>query len=343
MNKKAIFIGLIIAIAGAAYYVSEKVAKSPITVVRRDIEVEKRNLEVLKYQTKLQYTTNAVVNEFKNNELILTIFVKDINSQISPLMGDNQYYCIMEYSQNGKQYQEAAEVELIDRTAYKDKTAYSMILDYSGSMFGYNHQKMPVEYLQDGANAFINNFAINDWAEIIKFGSGYSQIIGYTNDKAKLRNALYSDSYERGGTQLLEAVQAGINNLSRLDKWYFKSIIAFSDGDTEDSYMQSDVVRNALNNSIPIFTIGLTSGGMNEALMQQIADSTGGFYYFARNAQDLSHIYEVVSNNIKNSIVLKAKWSAEQVPPVGSSVTVSVKGVNSNTVVANWKTKLEIK
>ena len=52
----------------------------------------------------------------------------------------------------------------------------------------------------------------------------------------------------------------------------------------------SQQIQEAVDNNIAVFTVGLGIG-VNETLLKEIADRTGGRYYFAMNAEALEEIY----------------------------------------------------
>ena len=64
--------------------------------------------------------------------------------------------------------------------------------------------------------------------------------------------------------------------------------------DTTVSYSYDDLIATAKDNGIKILSIGL--GSANVTLLKKLADETEGKYYFAEKAEDLSNIYENISN-----------------------------------------------
>ena len=68
----------------------------------------------------------------------------------------------------------------------------------------------------------------------------------------------------------------------------YKFIILLTDG---EGYYNDSCSESAVENDIQIYTIGLGSG-VDESLLQRIANDTGGKYYFASDADELLGIYE---------------------------------------------------
>lgn len=346
MNKRILFIIFAVLIAVALYYLSEMVADKDVNIkiIPKEINIQESTLEINDKEININYQCNAVVNSFDGENLEVTMFISDINSLISPMFGEIEFHCFMEYDYNGKKVVKPAKVKATFNQDIRNKTAYSLVLDYSGSMFYSYDPKKPYEYLQDAAKSFVDGFSGKDYAEIIKFGSTIDYIQGFSNDKSKLRKAIYAQSSNREGTKLYSASNQALKSLNLLDDSYLKAVVAFSDG--ADSGLESsedELIENANRNLTPIFTIGLMSTDFNDAPIKNIAEQTGGLYYYANKPDELSKIYEVVSNNIKNSVVIKAQWEANQVPASGTQVKVLIKGINFNQIVAQWEKLLTIK
>ena len=61
----------------------------------------------------------------------------------------------------------------------------------------------------------------------------------------------------------------------------------------------NEAINHAQNNSTPVFTIGLGSG-VDTNVLTQVANSTGGHYYYAPNSSELRNIYNLISLTIAN-------------------------------------------
>ena len=75
--------------------------------------------------------------------------------------------------------------------------------------------------------------------------------------------------------------------------------ILLSDGRNNVGADPIDAAYDAAGNNIVIYAIGL-GPDVDAALMQNIADITGGTYYYAPDASDLEHIYEEIAGELSN-------------------------------------------
>jgi len=82
-----------------------------------------------------------------------------------------------------------------------------------------------------------------------------------------------------------------------------KYIILLTDGQWnrgEDPLTSSDATPDAVSKGYKIFTIGL-GNGVSQTLLQNIADATGGKYYFASDANALNNIFNQIYQDINTA------------------------------------------
>ena len=164
-----------------------------------------------------------------------------------------------------------------------------LAIDSSGSMIQNDYNGLR----KNAAMLFAEKLTENDRAAVIDFDSSADVVCGLTNNIDEIKNAINKiDS--TGGTDLYDPVSLGINVLmnDELSSSKYKYIILLTDG---EGYYSSSISQVAKENDIQIYTIGL-GNGVDEKLLQSIAEDTGGKYYFATSADDLLGIYEETAN-----------------------------------------------
>lgn len=76
-------------------------------------------------------------------------------------------------------------------------------------------------------------------------------------------------------------------------------VVALTDGlDNKSKNSIEEVVLKAQLHQIPLHIIGL--GSVNQDTLQEIADRTGGVFYYSKSALGLSKVYEEVQRNIQS-------------------------------------------
>jgi hypothetical protein len=118
-----------------------------------------------------------------------------------------------------------------------------------------------------------------------------------TSNFTKVKSAI--DSLTASGyTAIGEGIKNSTNELVHNGRSNASHIVVLlSDGNNNrgsDPVLQA---KNASNNSIKIFTIGL-GNDTNVTLMKTIANTTGGKYYYAPNSSDLEEVYQQIVKEI---------------------------------------------
>lgn len=163
------------------------------------------------------------------------------------------------------------------------------LIDSSGSMTSNDRDNLRLE----AARTFVDKLTEKDSAAVIDFDSSAYIYQTFTNDKEKLYAAI--DKVDSsGGTDLSDGMEAAIQQFTS-DQYNennsYKIIIMLTDG--EGSYNE-EYTNLAAENDIVIYTVGL-GNGVDEQLLQEIAEGTNGKYYFAIEADALSEIYNAIA------------------------------------------------
>lgn len=162
----------------------------------------------------------------------------------------------------------------------------ALALDYSGSM--------GVDALNDlktATKALINDMLPDDELELIKFESSVVVLQPFTSDQAKLINAIDSSGDSGGGTAFFDATYRAVQDTLKKRNNPNRVVIAMTDGqDNSSAKTADDVINFAKTNSIPIYTVGL--GGYDQAVMERIANETGGQAFFTQDSAELAQIFQ---------------------------------------------------
>ncbi|NMB43417.1 MAG: VWA domain-containing protein, partial [Clostridiales bacterium] len=101
-----------------------------------------------------------------------------------------------------------------------------------------------------------------------------------------------------GSTNIGGGLNAGLNDL--ISNNYRKgsgAIILLSDGEHNTGTHPNSVIPALQREGIPVFTIGVGSG-TDIALMQSIAQQTGGEFYYASKPSNINIIYKTIKNRL---------------------------------------------
>lgn len=165
----------------------------------------------------------------------------------------------------------------------KDGLDVVLAIDSSGSMSSNDRQGLR----REAAKRFVDKLGENDRGAIVDFDDYASVFCTMTSSKDALKAAIDKVD-DNGGTNLSDPVSMAVEILSAEENNHYKFIILLTDGVGSYSSVYSQQAKDA---GIVIYTIGL-GNGVNESLLQEIAEDTEGKYFHATTADDLIGIYD---------------------------------------------------
>ena len=164
---------------------------------------------------------------------------------------------------------------------------------------------------KDAANSFLNNMGSADQSGLVSFADNATLDKALSHDHEATRSAVNALA-PFGSTNIGDAIAFGTAQFdSNGNGQANKVMILLTDGkanrpngpgygeDSVDVQYALDKATEAASKNYKIFTVGLGSDGdINASMLQQIADMTGANYHHAPNGNDLSDIYDEISQRI---------------------------------------------
>ncbi len=207
-----------------------------------------------------------------------------------------------------------------------------MAIDVSASMLAKDLLPNRLEALKKVASEFINGRP-NDRIGLVEYaGESYTKT-PITSDKAivlrSLRDIKYNTIIE-GGTAIGMGLATAVNRLKD-SKAKSKVIILLTDGVNNSGFIDPKIASElAVEYGIKVYTIGLGTNGMalspysilpngnfqyrriqveiDETLLNEIADVTGGKYFRATNNKKLKEIYNEI-NKLERTEIEEIKFT----------------------------------
>jgi VWFA-related protein len=174
----------------------------------------------------------------------------------------------------------------------------SLVIDKSGSMQTDDRLKIA----KKAALVFVEEMGSEDRAAVVAFDHVVEIELSMTSDKGVLKDSI--NSIQLGGyTALYDGIIAGLGELDCESS--IKAVIALSDGeDNSSSGNINDIIEISLNNSSPVYTIGIGDTGSLSDSLQKIAYETNGKYYSVTNPETLIEVYLDIKNSIEGQYIL---------------------------------------
>lgn len=114
-----------------------------------------------------------------------------------------------------------------------------------------------------------------------------------------------------GGTPLYYSSIVATEYTARNAKTSNKAVVVFTDGqNTSGSGSLQSAITSAQTQKIPLFMVGLSSG-VNTQVLSQMANETGGAFFFAKDAEQLVTTFGTLGNLLRGSAQLyRSAWVA---------------------------------
>ncbi|MBI5648211.1 MAG: VWA domain-containing protein [Ignavibacteriae bacterium] len=223
-----------------------------------------------------------------NNWPTVEIFFSTTCNGLPAYFTDKRYFKVYE---NGL---EVGEFELwCPDPTVRCAISVAMVFDASLSMNGSG-----VAGAQAAGHAFVDLMdGATDEACVIMF----NQFVVVSQPMTVYRDLLHAaiDNYPTAlWTNAWDGLYTGINNVINDGVNPCRAVILLTDGyDTGSQRSPGECISLAMRNRIRVFTIGL-GNNPTPAVLQNIADQTGGKYYESPNASQLTAIYQEISSII---------------------------------------------
>ncbi|MFB3853249.1 MAG: VWA domain-containing protein [Vicinamibacterales bacterium] len=189
--------------------------------------------------------------------------------------------------------------------------ALSLLLDTSASMEG------KLEIAQEAAVGFARRLREEDAAQLVDFDSRVQVIQPFTNDANALERAIRSTTYG-GSTSLYNAVYVALKEMRKApaydpERVRRQAIVLLSDGEDTSSLVTFEQVLDVAKRSeTAVYAIGLRlpdeaeSPGFKEAdfALRELTAQTGGRVFFTPKVENLSGIYEQISDELSSQYLL---------------------------------------
>lgn len=175
--------------------------------------------------------------------------------------------------ENGKDIWNKCEMQSVEKVKDKGGLSIDIVTDVSDSMDDCFSD------MQDVVADFVRSTSDNTRLGLSELSSTYTRIDGFTDDKEKIVNDVYNLSCY-GLTSLYYTLYSSV--LYAAQSKGARCVIAFTDGmnvpyGTGYDYTEYDVIDIAQQYKVPIYLIGV-GYNVDSSVLQEIADSTGGFY-----------------------------------------------------------------
>jgi len=195
----------------------------------------------------------------------------------------------------------------------RNDAAVILVIDVSGSMAATDVQPTRLDAAKSAANSLIDQLPSNARIGLVSFNSYATVEQALTDDKTSVKDAVHN-LHAGGGTAIGDGLEVATRQLADAARKASRSatpttkIVLLTDGSSNRGVDPLEAATQAKALNILVDTIGVgskdsvvsvqgqTIGGVDEQALSDIAAATGGKYYYAQAASQLSSIYSTLGS-----------------------------------------------
>jgi VWFA-related protein len=172
-------------------------------------------------------------------------------------------------------------------------------IDVSGSMEG-----VSIKEAKRGASIFLDELDKEDFTSLMVFGNSVRFLTDFTRKKHEVREKIESLQANEKSTLLYQASSESLDKASKAPTSRV-AIVLLTDGRDEGSTVrEEEVVAKVRQAHLPIYTLGFGPQAQVEYL-KNIASISGGYFLSTPKAEELTHLYGMVLDQLKNQYLLQ--------------------------------------
>jgi len=254
------------------------------------------NLHLLSFDKNTKLNNEA---SFLSNSDSLTLEYDEINASNFPhivsliTVTNEAGFVIDELNENNFEVFEdkvrELPIEVVELMSPKMGINVVLAIDRSSSMEG-----QPINDAKLAASKFVELMQGNDKSAIVSFANEARTDYPFSSDKDLLKDAI-SKIEANGYTVIFDALVHSVFLMS--EDLENRAIILLTDGaDNSSEHTYQEALNALISCEVRVFTIGL---GLNlnspeENILKELANKTGGLYYYSPTSSDLEEIYKAI-------------------------------------------------
>jgi VWFA-related protein len=176
-----------------------------------------------------------------------------------------------------------------------------LVLDHSGSMAEPADDKdnvSKIEALHRAAGRFVDIMRHGARTTLLPFSTEVERVGPFSANKTALKGRINNLKAD-GGTRLYDATYDAVMTLEAARPEGKRAVVVLTDGVDEapgSRHHVEEIIDEAKRAGTPLYMLGLgRPGEVNEPVMRQLAEATGGKYFHASNEQELYNLFETLS------------------------------------------------
>jgi Ca-activated chloride channel family protein len=201
-----------------------------------------------------------------------------------------------------------------EKEVERERATVVVALDTSTSMFAKDVAPYRFAAARTAATAFVEDLPAGFDVGLVTFDRRATVQVAPTRDHSRVVSALQSLELA-GGTALGDALQSSLDALEAADAGPVGAVVLLADGGSTSGGPLAPAVQRAVEAEVPVTTIAYgTAGGVvvsegrsipvpvDEQVLADIAEATGGRAYTASSAGELDAVYEGIRARLTSEV-----------------------------------------
>ncbi|HET6316659.1 MAG TPA: VWA domain-containing protein [Chloroflexota bacterium] len=189
-----------------------------------------------------------------------------------------------------------------------------LVVDVSGSMAATDLQPSRLGAATKAARTLIDRLPDGARIGVVSFSQGANVVAPLSSDRLQAERAL-DGLVANGGTAIGDGLNAALNQLSQRPRdaegtLASGRVILLSDGENSFGQSPSSATARASQQGVQVDTVGIgqrgapaylnrqTAVGLDETTLKNIAERTGGQYFYASDEDQLTNIYANLGSQV---------------------------------------------
>lgn len=194
-----------------------------------------------------------------------------------------------------------------------DQVSVELVIDVSGSMQATDVQPTRLDAARTAGRTLIDDLPSTARVGLVSFSSTATVVAPLTQDHDSVKSAL--DSLQaNGGTAIGDGIETALRQLGPFNgprppgARATSMIVLLTDGSNNAGVSPDQAAADAQTDGVPVQTVGIGQrnqityigrqavDGVDEQALQDIANATGGHYYYASEAGQLDKVYSLLGS-----------------------------------------------
>lgn len=216
--------------------------------------------------------------------------------------------------------QEIKSLSVVRTRTSQNPLSVILAIDVSGSMNG-----VGINSAISGASSFVDHLGKDDMCALETFGTDVRQVVEFTRDRDRIKQALSGLKATDLQTHLYEGLFEALNRAANAPT-NRSAVVLLTDGKDEGSRLElGEVLMKIGSHDTPVYTLGY-GRSVDTTTLDRLAAVSHGKSYRAPQAGDIAGAYIDVAEELENNYLLSWNQPVRSNTPINLTISLAYRG-----------------